>query len=109
MNSISDKAKIYNNVRLVDSKIAEFAVIADDCDLVNVVMNSHAEFGRRNIIRSTNIGYGSYTGQNTTIYNAEIGNYCCISSDINIYGGAQHIIIIIYLFTQTIGIKELLE
>ncbi len=91
MNLISEKAKIHKRVRVIDSEVADFAVIADDCDLVNVRMAPHAEFGRRNIIRSTKMGYGSYTGQNTTIRCAEIGNYTSISSDVNIYGGVTRL------------------
>lgn len=112
MNSISTKATVYKNVRLINVRANDFAVIADDCDLVDVVMEPHAEFGRRNIVRSTEIGYGSYTGQNTTIRCAQIGRYCCISSDVNIYGGSGHnynhlSMYTNYWYKRTFGISQL--
>lgn len=90
MNYISRSAKLYRNTRIIDSSIADYAIVADDCDLVNVKMYEHSEFGRRNIIRNVEIGYGSYTGQNTTIKDSIIGKFSCLSSDVNIYGNSLH-------------------
>ncbi len=90
MNVISQTAKIYRDVRVVNSIIADNCTVADDCDLIDVNMEAYSEFGRRNLIRNVNIGYGSYTGSNTTLKYCSIGKFCCISSDVNIYGGEGH-------------------
>ena len=84
---ISDKAKIFNNVRIVNTFIEDFCVIGDDCDLVDTTMSEKSEFGRRNLIRNTKIGKGSYTGTNTIIKNADIGKYCSISWNVSVGGG----------------------
>ncbi|MEG0395978.1 MAG: DapH/DapD/GlmU-related protein [Oscillospiraceae bacterium] len=86
---IGDSVKIWKNVRLVDGIISDGCLVADDCDIANVVMNRKSEFGRRNLIRNTTIGAGSYTGSDTVIWNAKIGNYCGISWNVTI-GGQNH-------------------
>lgn len=87
-NSIVDPtAKIYERVRIVDSRIEAGCVVGDDCDLVDVVMAERSEFGRRNVVRKASIGVGSYTGTNTVVKNARIGNYCSIAWNVSMGGG----------------------
>lgn len=86
MNNISERAMIYDRVRISESTISDGAVVADDCDLRNVVMGTCSEFGRRCVVRNATLGVGSYFGSNCSVMNVEIGKYCCMSSDINIYG-----------------------
>lgn len=86
-SSIDKTARIYKGVRVVDSRVSAGCVIGDECDLVRVEMAECSEFGRRNLIRSTRIGFGSYTGTNTIIKNAEIGSYCSIAWNVSIGGG----------------------
>ncbi|MBR1677137.1 MAG: CatB-related O-acetyltransferase [Clostridia bacterium] len=51
----------------------------------------HSELGRRNIVRNSQIGKGSYTGTNTILKNTEIGNYCCIGWNVSVGGGNHNI------------------
>ena len=86
-SSIDESARIYERVRIANSQISSGCVVGDDCDLVDVVMSEYAEFARRNLIRKTRIGIGSYTGTNTIVKNAVIGNYCSIAWNVSIGGG----------------------
>lgn len=84
---ISETAKIYSNIRCINSDIRSFCCIGDDSDIVSTTMSEKSELGRRNLIRNSVIGKGSYTGTNTIIKNAEIGKYCCIGWNVSIGGG----------------------
>ena len=86
-STISSKARVFRNVRCVNSTISDYCTIGDDSDLDRVIMHEKSEFGRRNLIRNTVIGRGSYTGTNTIIKNTVIGNYCSLAWNISIGGG----------------------
>ena len=86
-SQISDDAKLFAGIRIVNSVIGSKATIGDDCDIVNLKAEEKTEFGRRNIIRDTIMGRCSYTGTNTIIKNADIGNFCCIAWNVSIGGG----------------------
>lgn len=77
-NSISESARIYKNVRLVRCTIKDHVSIGDDSDVVESVLLEKSELGRRNLMRNSTMGKGSYTGTNTIIKNTTIGNYCSI-------------------------------
>lgn len=86
-SNISPKARVFRNVRCVNSTILDYSTIGDDCDLDGVIMKEKSELGRRNLIRNTVIGRGSYTGTNTIIKNTTIGKYCSLAWNISIGGG----------------------
>lgn len=86
-SKIADTVKIYDNVRCKKSTIGEYCCIGDDCDIESLVMEDRSELGRRNLIRKSTIGKGTYTGTNTIIKNSDIGRYCCISWNVSIGGG----------------------
>lgn len=86
---ISDTAKLFSNIRCVNSIISGGCTIGDDCDIMNCVMEEKSELGRRNLIRNTSLGKGSYTGTNTIIKQSRIGKFCCISWNVSI-GGSNH-------------------
>ena len=86
-SSVNETASIFSNVRIRDSIIQDRCVVGDDSDLMGVEMDTKSEFGRRNLIRKTRIGYGSYTGTNTIVKNCEIGKFTCISWNVSIGGG----------------------
>lgn len=88
-SSIDPTAKVYNDVRIVDSSIADHCVIGDGCDIVSFEMAARTEVGRRCQIRRSSIGVGSYAGTNCIIKNASIGKYCCIGWNVSI-GGGRH-------------------
>ena len=84
---IDESAKLFNNIRIVDSNVGAYCCIGDDCDIQLIQMLEHSELGRRNLVRSSIIGFGSYTGTNTIIKNAIIGKYTSISWNVSIGGG----------------------
>ena len=84
---IANDAKIYDGVRVIKSNIGPKCCIGQDSDILDSTMDEHAELGRRNLIRNSFIGKGSYTGTNTVIKNTAIGKYCCISWNVSIGGG----------------------
>lgn len=86
---ISQSARVYERVRCVNSRIGDNCCIGDDCDICDSTMEQKSELGRRNLIRNTLLGTGSYTGTNTIIKNAQIGRYCSISWNVSI-GGDNH-------------------
>lgn len=88
-SDISPTAKLFDNLRIVNSRIYEKAVIGDDCDVDNLIMYEKSEIGHRNLIRNSTIGVGSYTGTNTIIKSTNIGKYCSISWNVSI-GGMNH-------------------
>lgn len=88
-NTISQSAKIYDGCRTEMCQIGNDAVVGNNSDLVRVVMDERAEFGRNNLVRDTKIGMGSYSGSNCVIKNATIGRFTAISWNVSI-GGAQH-------------------
>ena len=84
---IDDSAKLFSNIRIVKSVIGAKCCIGDDCDIESLQMDDCSELGRRNLIRSSKIGFGSYTGTNTIIKNTIIGKYTSISWNVSIGGG----------------------
>lgn len=88
-SDVSSSAKLYRNVRIVNSNISNLCCVGDDSDVVDCTLEEKSELGRRNIIRNIYMGKGSYTGTNTIIKNAEIGKYCSISWNVSI-GGLNH-------------------
>ena len=108
-SEIAKNAKLFNNIRVVNSIIKEGATIGDDCDIDGVIMHTKTELGRRNLIRNTEIARGSYTGTNTIIKSTNIGRYCCISWNVSIGGGRhnyEHISMYTdYWYKRTFGIE----
>lgn len=108
-NIISKSTRIYEPSRIVRCTIGDNCCIGQDCDLVNVIMESDTELGRRNLIRDSIIQTGTYTGTNTIIKNADIGKYSCISWNVSI-GGGNHPFSNVSLYTdywfeRTLGIE----
>lgn len=88
-SSVSETATLYRQIRIVDSMIGDYAVVADNSDILRSRLGNYVEVGRRNLIIGTSMGTGSYTGSNSVVKNAEIGKYCCISWNASI-GGDSH-------------------
>ncbi len=88
MNQIADTAKIYKDVRIVNSIIGDNCSVGDSCDLVDVYMENHIELGRRNYLRNVQIGEGTVTFSNIVLKHCTIGRYCSIAS--NIIGNRGH-------------------
>ena len=90
-STIDDTARLFRNIRCVKSIIGKNCCIGDDCDIEELVMEDKSELGRRNVIRKSTIGKGSYTGTNTIIKNSDIGRYCSISWNVSIGGGESQL------------------
>lgn len=88
-SQIAQDAHLFHNIRCIHSKIGSKCTIGDDCDIDGLIMHEKSELGRRNLIRDTTIGKGSYTGTNTIIKKTDIGRYCCIAWNVSI-GGKNH-------------------
>lgn len=86
---IDESAKLFKNIRCVNSSIGRQCCIGDDCDIDALFMEEKSQLGRRNLVRNSTIGKGSYTGTNTLIYNTDIGRYCSIAWNVSI-GGENH-------------------
>lgn len=86
-NMIAEDARIFRNVRIVNCEIKSGCTIGDDCDMENSFMMEKSELGRRNLIRSSLIRKGTYTGTNSIIKFTEIGKYCSLSWNLSIGGG----------------------
>lgn len=88
-SKISKSAKVFSNVRIINSVVGEHTVIGDNCDCERIIMHDKCELGRRNLIRDCELGRGTYTGTNTIIKSSNIGKYCSISWNVSI-GGLNH-------------------
>lgn len=51
-SDVSSSAKLYRNVRIVNSNISNLCCVGDDCDVVDCTLEEKSELGRRNIIRN---------------------------------------------------------
>ncbi len=86
-SEVDETATVYSDVKMTDCCIGAWCTVAEGCDLVDVNMGAGSEFGRRNLVRKSQIGKGSYTGSNAVIKNACIGNYCSVAWNVSIGGG----------------------
>lgn len=78
--------KIYRNVTTINCKLGDNIVIGDDSFLSNSMLDDYVQINRRNMIISSKLGCGTYTGSNTVIKQAEIGKYCSISWNVSMTG-----------------------
>lgn len=88
-SKISDTAKIYRNSLIRDSVIGPFALCADDTVIDRCRLEENVEIGRRSYIQDSQIGVGSYIGQNSLVKFTEIGKYNSIAWNVSI-GGSNH-------------------
>ncbi len=86
-DKIANTAKLYRNTRIIECTISDFCSVGDDSDLLDTNMSFKSEVGRRNLIRNSSFGVGSYTGTNCVIKNTTIGNFCSIGWNVSIGGG----------------------
>ena len=86
-SNISPTARLFENIRCINSIVEDSCCIGDDSDIVASRILRKSELGRRNILRNSSLGVGSYTGTNSIIFNADIGKYCCIGWNVSIGGG----------------------
>lgn len=106
---ISPTARLFSNIRCVKSQIGNRCCIGDYCDIENSELGDGSELGRRNILRNTTFGKGTYTGTDVIIKHVDIGNYTNIAWNVNIGAGNHpynHVSMYTnYWFKRTFGIE----
>lgn len=88
-NRINDSAKIYYMTNIINSKLEKNTVVGDFTKIEDAELHEFARVDRNNYIYKSILGRHSYTGRNTKIIKADVGNFSSISWDVTI-GGANH-------------------
>lgn len=81
--------KLFKNVVINNSKIADGCSVGDDTTIERCVIANNVAINRRSYINDSFIGSFSYTGINTTINWSKIGKFCSIARNVDI-GGFDH-------------------
>ena len=87
---IANTAKIFSNVKIVDSEIGEYSTVGDNSNLLKTKLGEHVSINRYCVLDNAEMGFGSYINYNTTLKNVVIGKFCCISWNVCLYGGSSH-------------------
>ncbi len=81
--------KLFRNVVINNSKIADGCSVGDDTTIERSVLANNVAINRRSYINDSFIGSFSYTGINTTMNWAKVGKFCSIARNVDI-GGFDH-------------------
>lgn len=81
--------RVFKNVNLKRSSLGDNLRIGDESIIYDSHIANNVEINRRNLILESTVGRYSYTGINTVIRSANLGNFCSISWGVSI-GGADH-------------------
>lgn len=84
---IEEGVKIYGNAEVKSSNLGLGSVIGDQAIVMNSTVGEYASINRRNYICRSHVGRFSYTGIGTTVFSANIGNFCSISWNVSVGGG----------------------
>lgn len=87
---ISETAKTYKDVKIVDSEIGSYSTIGDNSNLLKTKIADYVAINRNCTLDNSEMGLGSYINQNTTLKNVRVGKFCCISWNVCLYGGSSH-------------------
>lgn len=87
---IDGSSQLYENVKIVNSKIEAHCSIGDNSNLLNSVLHNHCALNRNCVLDTCEMGFGSYANQNTIMKHVKVGKFCCISWNVTIYGGSSH-------------------
>lgn len=87
---IANSAKIYKDVKIVDSNIGEHSSIGDNSNLLKCHIGNYVSINRNCVLDHSEMGLGSYINQNTTLKYAVVEKFCCISWNVCLYGGSSH-------------------
>lgn len=86
-SEIAGTAKIWNEVKIVDSFVQDNCSIGDYSQLTKAIIHRNVVIDKNvQIIRSI-IDDNSYVNKNTTIIRSDIGKFCLISWNTTLYGG----------------------
>ena len=81
--------KLFKNVVVNNSKIADGCSIGDDTTIERCILEKNVAINRRSYINDSFIGSFSYTGINTTMNWTKMGKFCSIARNVDI-GGFDH-------------------
>lgn len=87
---IANTAKIYKDIKIIDSNIGEYTTIGDFSNLLKCQIDDYVAINRHCILDHSDMGLGSYINHNTTLKHTVVGKFCCISWDVCLYGGSSH-------------------
>lgn len=87
---IAETAKTYKDVKIVDTEIGSFSTVGDNSNLLKSKIADYVAINRNCVLDKSEMGFGSYINQNTTLKNAIVGKFCCISWNVCLYGGSSH-------------------
>ena len=86
-NIVGNSIKIYRNSEVRNCHLGDFVTVGDSSIILDSKLSSNISINRRNYILRSQIGRFTYTGINTMIRSAEVGNFCSISWNVSIGGG----------------------
>lgn len=89
-SQIDETAKIFRNVKIVDSIVGPASIVGDNSNLLKTILDEYVSINRNCVLDRCKMGFGSYINQNTTLKNVNIGSFCCISWNVTLYGGNVH-------------------
>ena len=89
-STISESAKLYNNIKVEKCEIAEGCSIGDNSNLLKSKLHEFVAINRNCVLDTCEMGFGSYINRNTTLKNVVIGTFCCISWNVTLYGENPH-------------------
>ena len=90
INSKIDKtAAVFKDTRVKASSMGRYTSVGDHSKVDDSSLDDYVRIDRFNHIYNTKFGRHSYTGQDTVVMHAEIGNFCSISWNVTI-GPADH-------------------
>lgn len=78
---------LYDRAEVRNSKLGDYVNIGNDSIIDTSVLKGNNSINRRNFLIRAEIGLFSYTGLNTSIRTAKVGNFCSISWNVSIGGG----------------------
>lgn len=88
-SEMAETSSVYKFARVKESILKGNNVIGDFSSVDFSELADYARVDRMNKIHNSTLGRHSYTGANTVILYAEVGNFCSISWNVSI-GGANH-------------------
>ena len=86
---ISEKARIYRNVVIRRSTIADNCIVGDMGHVEDSRLGYMSQLYPLGMMYSSNLGAYSYVQKNSSIWHATIGKFCSISWNVSI-GGGEH-------------------
>ena len=89
-SQIDRSSHLFENVKVVNSKIGAHCSVGDNSNLLDSVLHDHSALNRNCVLDMCEMGFGSYANQNTIMKHVIVGKFCCISWNVTIYGGSSH-------------------